>query len=66
MAIYRIRLLTRDGRVLTKHDVKAIRNYEAVEIATRLRDSSTGNCAGYEVWRGDRMIVKQFDRGPAA
>jgi hypothetical protein len=60
MAEYRVCLKARDGRTIAERSVKAIRNYEAVEIAKGLADARNG--VGYEVWRGDRKIAHRTPR----
>jgi hypothetical protein len=54
MATFRIRLLDNERRTLEEKFIKAIRNYEAIEIASRIAANS--NCSSFEIWRGDRRI----------
>jgi hypothetical protein len=56
VALFSIHLLTRDGRIIEKRKVRAIRNYEAVDIAAELCRAAPKDCAGYEVWRDGRKI----------
>jgi hypothetical protein len=58
VATYTIHLLKPDGTILAKKDVKAVRNYDAVEEAERLCATSP-RCSGYEVWRGIRKLTRQ-------
>jgi hypothetical protein len=56
VALFSIHLLDRDGRVMEIRNVRAIRNYEAVDLAAQLCRAAAKDCAAYEVWRDGRRI----------
>jgi hypothetical protein len=65
MTAYNLYLLSADGRTIGKKVFKAVRNYEAIEIAAGLVEAAAERCTGYEVWRGERKIVHRHPRWPA-
>ena len=62
MAEYRVRLLDGDGRVVEERVIKAIRNYDASEMAARLAKAAGVKCSHYEVWLRKRRILHQSVR----
>jgi hypothetical protein len=58
VGVYKIHFLSQAGEVIGKKVFSAMRNYEAVEIATRLADET--RCAGFELWGRHRKIAWQL------
>lgn len=63
MATYNVHFLARDGRIIQKKVINAVRNYEAVQIAARLYETARDQFWGYEIWRGSRKIAASFEHG---
>jgi hypothetical protein len=60
MAKYRILVIGPGRRAVAETTITATRNFDAVETAQRLAEAH--NYSGYEVWRGERMIVRRLWR----
>ena len=60
VATYTVHLLDRNGRMIERREVRAIRNYEVVETAKRLCRAAAQKCRGYEVWRGGRRVAREI------
>jgi hypothetical protein len=65
VALFKVRLLRRDRQTVNEKNFKAIRNYEALEMAEHLA-AIDNRCTGYELWRGERQIARRFRRQEAA
>lgn len=65
MALFKVRLLGPDGKAVNERFFKAIRNYEALEMAEHLA-AINNQCTGYELWRGHRQIARRLRRQEAA
>ena len=56
MARFKLRLLGKDGQVIGEKQFNKTRNYEAIELAEHLVQAEAGKWAGYELWRGERIL----------
>jgi hypothetical protein len=62
MAVFNVRLLDSKGEVFESKEIRAIRNYEAIEAAVVLCHAALTRCGGYEVWRDGRAIARYLIR----
>ena len=58
MAVFRVCFLSSAGEVIGEKVFSAPRNFEAVQVATRMADGA--RCAGFEVWNTHRKIARRL------